>query len=364
MTVRYGIIGAGMMAQEHIRNISLLEDTAVAAIADPNEEMRQRSEKLAGGRVQSFAHSLELLSADLCDAYVIASPNDTHCQILLDVLPGNKPVLVEKPLCTTVDDCRRVIASAHGRTAPVWVAMEYRYMPPLERFMRELASGIIGKTIMVSVREHRFPFLDKVNNWNRFNARTGGTLVEKCCHFWDLMSLAVGDEPVRVFASAAIDVNHLDERHSGMTPDIIDNGFVIVEFDEGARGMLDLCMFGEGSYWQEVVSAVGPKGRIEAKIPGPARFLPTGEERIPQIEISHRCTKETEVDTVEVDPEILRAGDHYGGTFFQHQKFLELVRSGEGKPEVSLQDGFRSVAVGEAAELSARIGMSVEVARL
>ena len=54
---------------------------------------------------------------------------------------------------------------------------------------------------MVAIREHRFPFLVKVDNWNRFTKNTGGTLVEKCCHFFDLMIQATGSRPVRVMAS-------------------------------------------------------------------------------------------------------------------------------------------------------------------
>jgi len=58
-------------------------------------------------------------------------------------------------------------------------------------------------------------YWSQVNNWNRFNINSGGTLVEKCCHFFDLMRLFVGANPVRVMASGAIDVNHKDEIYDG-----------------------------------------------------------------------------------------------------------------------------------------------------
>ena len=54
-----------------------------------------------------------------------------------------------------------------------------------------------------------------MENWNRFNANTGGTLVEKCCHFFDLMRLFAAADPVRVMASGAIDLNHKDEIYNG-----------------------------------------------------------------------------------------------------------------------------------------------------
>ena len=119
-------------------------------------------------------------------------------------------------------------------------------------------AGACGALKMLSVREHRFPFLRKVDNWNRFSARTGGTLVEKCCHFFDLMRRIMHDEPKRIVASGGQDVNHLGETHStqskpSATPDILDNAFVIVEFENGARALLDLCMFAENSLHQEEV---------------------------------------------------------------------------------------------------------------
>ncbi|UWQ15373.1 Gfo/Idh/MocA family oxidoreductase [Aliiroseovarius sp. M344] len=359
MTIRYGLIGSGMMGQEHIRNLNLLDGCEVAAIADPDEGMRNLSVETANGAAQGFANYKDMLSAGLCDAVVVVSPNDTHHAIMMDILDTNLPILCEKPLCTTADHCREVLSKSQTRTAPVWVAMEYRYMPPVQRLLAEVASGTAGTPRMMSIREHRFPFLEKVGDWNRFNARTGGTLVEKCCHFWDLMRVVLESDPVRVYASAAADVNHQDEQYDGHTPDIIDNAFVTVDFANGARGLLDLCMFAEGSYWQEVISVTGAKARVDAKVPGPARFSVDGKERASEIEISHRDSKEIIREEVEVDETVLAAGDHHGSTFFQHKRFRDLVVSGIGKPEVSLEDGLWSVRVGEAAEKSARTGQAV-----
>ncbi len=358
--IRYGLIGAGMMGHEHIRNIALLDGACVAAIADPNEEMRSSAIALAGG-AQSYSSYDTLLAQDLCDVYLVAAPNDLHANILQDLMATDKPILVEKPLATTTADSRDLLNIAKGRKAPVWVAMEYRYMPPLQRLLQALEQGAAGTPRMMSIREHRFPFLPKVDDWNRFNARTGGTLVEKCCHFWDLMRLILKSDPVRVYASAGVDVNHRDERYMGQMPDIVDNAYVIVDFENGARGMLDLCMFAEGSYWQESIAVTGERARCEAFIPGPARFAPDGKERGAQFVMSLRAMKEEIREDVHVDPRILNAGDHHGSTFFQHERFLELVRKGSGQPEVGLEDGYWSVLVGEAAEESARSGQSVDL---
>lgn len=358
MTFRYGMIGSGMMGQEHIRNIALLKDTRVVAVSDPDEGMRRAAADLAGAR--GYADYHDMLAAGGIDAVVIASPNHTHHAILRDVLETELPVLCEKPLGVTLKQCRDIAEWQAVRTAPLWVAMEYRYMAPVQRLLSEVRSGRAGKVQMLTIREHRFPFLEKVGDWNRFSANTGGTLVEKCCHHFDLMRLVLNAEPVRVMASAGVDVNHLDETYDGRVPDIVDNAYVIVDFDTGARGMLELCMFAEGAYWQETISAVGNKARIEAKIPGPARFAADGKSRDGMVSIADRASG-VEVDhVIETDPTIMAAGDHHGSTFHQHENFVAMVRSG-GAPDVSVRDGLIAVAIGRAAHESAETGQAVEI---
>ena len=195
---------------------------------------------------------------------VVASPSYTHVEILPDVLHAGLHVLAEKPLCTTIEDCRTVMEAARGYDGVAWMGMEYRYKPPITRLIDEVRDGAAGRVHMVAIREHRFPFLVKVGDWNRFNRNTGGTLVEKCCHFFDLMNLITGAEPVRVCASGGQDVNHLDERYEGETPDILDNAYVIVDYNDGTRAMLDLCMFAEGSKNEQEIAVTGDTGKVEA----------------------------------------------------------------------------------------------------
>ncbi|WP_417260380.1 Gfo/Idh/MocA family protein [Celeribacter sp.] len=361
----YGIIGCGMMGQEHLQNIALLPDTKVAAIFEPDAEMRARSARLAPDAV--FVDSIaELLAIDALDCLMIASPNFRHMEQLEEIATTRAlPVLVEKPLFTDPAHVARIQSFAETYPAPVWVAMEYRYMPPIAAFLHNAADAT-GGIKMLTIREHRFPFLEKVGDWNRFNHQTGGTFVEKCCHFFDLMRLTLQSEPVRVSASGGQDVNHLDESYNGATPDILDNGYVIVDFENGTRAMLELCMFAEGAEYQEEVSAVGPKGKIEAHVPGPGRFWPEhlGAAPVPKLIVSPRSPKGPESRNIPVDPALLAAGDHNGSTFYQHQKFLELVRGERDAPEVSLNDGKMAVLMGMAAQLSIAEHRVVEMSEL
>ena len=362
-TVRYGIIGCGMMGQEHLRNIALLPGASVTRIFEPDDTMAQGSLVLAPG-AQRAASLEEVVMLPDVDCLLIASPNFCHAEQLQAIAALRPlPLLLEKPACTTLEDAHALAELGRYYPAPIWVAMEYRYMPPVTRLAEEVHSQAhTGPVTMLTIREHRFPFLVKVGDWNRFNRYTGGTLVEKCCHFFDLMRHLTQSEPVRVYASASVAHNHRDERYPDGTPDILDNAYVLVDFASGQRAMLELCMFAEGARYQEEISVVGPIGKAECFVPGPGRFWPEhlGEAPVPKVVISPRHPKGPRELDVPVDPVALAAGDHNGSTLYQHQRFNAVVR-GQGQVEVALRDGLAAVMIGLAAQESARIGQAISL---
>ncbi|WP_438997069.1 Gfo/Idh/MocA family protein [Candidatus Puniceispirillum sp.] len=351
--INYGIIGCGMMGQEHLRNIALLDDTTVLGIVEPDLGMQAEASKLAPDA--KFHDSIKSLLADeRLDCLVIVSPNFCHADQLLEIAHRRAlPILVEKPLFTDMSDIIRLQDFEKNYPAPVWVAMEYRYMPAVTALI-ENAPQDTGGIDMLTIREHRFAFLPKIGDWNRFNVKTGGTLVEKCCHFFDLMRLILQSDPVRVMASAGQGHNHTDEKYDGQTPDIWDHGYVIIDFASGSRAMLELCMFAEGSRYQEEISAVGVAGKIECQVPGPTRFWAAdlGTPPIAKLTVSPRNPPGPRSIDIPVDPELLEAGDHNGSTFYQHQKFADVVR-GHGDVEVSIHDGMMAVVMGMAAQHAA-----------
>ena len=362
-TVRYGIIGCGMMGQEHLRNIALLPSASVTRIFEPDDTMAQGSLVLAPGAQRAASLEEVVMSPDV-DCLLIASPNFCHAEQLQAIAALRPlPLLLEKPACTTLEDAHALAELGRHYPAPIWVAMEYRYMPPVTRLAEEVHSQAhTGPVTMLTIREHRFPFLVKVGDWNRFNRYTGGTLVEKCCHFFDLMRHLTQSEPVRVYASASVAHNHRGERYPDGTPDILDNAYVLVDFASGQRAMLELCMFAEGARYQEEISVVGPIGKAECFVPGPGRFWPEhlGEAPVPKVVISPRHPKGPRELDVPVDPVALAAGDHNGSTLYQHQRFNAVVR-GQGQVEVALRDGLAAVMIGLAAQESARTGQAISM---
>jgi myo-inositol 2-dehydrogenase / D-chiro-inositol 1-dehydrogenase len=250
------------------------------------------------------------------------------------------------------------------RKAIAWVAQEYRYMPPVAEMIRIAHGGGVGRMHQVAIREHREPFYPKVGDWNRFTANTGGTLVEKCCHYFNLMDFILKEQPARVFASGGQRVNHLNETYNGKVPDILDSAYVIVEYPSGARASLDLCMFAENSIDNEHVVIVGDQGKLESLLPsGVLRHgrredwgkrevwgQPSGTGR----GVAVRQVRDTNIKYL---------GQHFGASYVEHEKFARAVR--EGLPaEIDLEEGLRAVATGLAAHKSIDEGRVVAMSEV
>jgi myo-inositol 2-dehydrogenase / D-chiro-inositol 1-dehydrogenase len=368
--IRYGIVGCGSMGREHIENLQAMGGVQVTALADTDAGSRAAALACCRGTPpQIFEDHRALLASSLVDALVVATPNFTHAAILRDALAWPAlHVLVEKPLVTRIDDGMDLLRRAEGRTGIVWVAQEYRYMPPVAEMIRIAHAGGVGRIQQVAIREHREPFYPKVGDWNRFNANTGGTLVEKCCHYFNLMELILQEQPLRLFASGGQRVNHLDETYGGpgdkRTPDILDSAYVVLEFGSGARAMLDLCMYAENSTDNEHITVVGDEGKLESLIPSLTLRYGRREDWGRREAWGQPSGTGKGVSVRRVwDTNIKYAGHHFGASYIEHQRFAAAIA--EGRPaEITLAEGLRAVATGLAAHKSIDEGRVVELAEV
>lgn len=366
-----GVIGVGCIGREHIRNLAILPEYRLVAISDDSEISLERTRPILASEfpheVKIYEDFPDLINDPEVECIIVCTPNFHHIEVLREAIPSQKHIMCEKPLCTTRKDCEETLKLLQDYSGLFWVGMEYRYIPPIARLVSDCHEGIIGKQVMLSIREHRFPFLKKINDWNRFNRHSGGTLVEKCCHFFDLMRLILRDEPVRIYATGSQDVCYKSESYDGESSDILDNAFVLVDFEQGARACLDLNMFAEASKYQEEVSIVGSKGKIEAfaqahgdkNAPKEPNFR-TGL-RIDE-DVTHREPSPVQIkeELVELDEKLLKVGAHGGATFYELQRFANAIREGL-PPEVSAMDGVNAVLMGLAAQESIQTRLPVDM---
>jgi myo-inositol 2-dehydrogenase/D-chiro-inositol 1-dehydrogenase len=154
VTLNVGVVGTGMMGQDHVRRLATAVPNArVVAVSDVNLEQAKRVGEGVGARVFSDGH--ELIGDDQVQAVLIASPGTTHEEFTLACLAAGKPVLCEKPLAPTTDACLRVLeAEAAGPRRLVQVGFMRRYDDGFQAMKEALEAGRVGRPLLLHCR-HR-----------------------------------------------------------------------------------------------------------------------------------------------------------------------------------------------------------------
>lgn len=150
MTIRIGLIGAGVMGADHARVLATqLSGAELAAVTDVDAARAKAVvERHPGARAASGPE--ELLADPRVDAVLVASPDATHGPLVLACLAAGKPVLCEKPLAPTADECLAIVAreAALGRRL-VTVGYMRRFDPGFVELRRRLAAAELGRAYLL-----------------------------------------------------------------------------------------------------------------------------------------------------------------------------------------------------------------------
>ncbi len=246
------LLGAGWFGREaHLRNLLQIEGVEVVAASSRSEASRQAARQIAGDRLRVFADWREALTVEPLDAVIVALTNDQHYAAAMAALKAGKHVLCEKPLALTVRECDELIDAALSRERVLQVGHEMRFQRLYQRMHSMVRQGAVGQPVWMWCREFRGPMRP---GWRSSQQLTGGTLLEKNSHHFDLFTWILDVPPVRVAATGGRDV--LTDR------EILDNAQVIVEHAGGRRSMLELCLFAPHGGDTEI-GIVGSEGRLD-----------------------------------------------------------------------------------------------------
>ncbi len=221
---RYAVVGTGARAEMFVRAL-VTEHAAEAelvAFADPNPaRMRAHNRWLGelghppvrcypaidaadtGATVEDFA---AMLDKEQVDVLIVTSVDATHDEYIVAALGAGRDVITEKPMTVDAARCTRILTAAREArergAGSVAVTFNYRYNPVHERVRQLLAGGEIGEIGSV-----HFEWLldvrhgaDYFRRWHRDQANSGGLLVHKASHHFDLVNWWLGARPVRVYA--------------------------------------------------------------------------------------------------------------------------------------------------------------------
>lgn len=352
---RFNVIGTGLMGLEHMHVTALEGRAAIHGIYDADSHSAAFAEAAFGpaGKPVIYPTLQDAFADPQADALLICTPNYTHIDIVREAVKTGKHIFLEKPMVTTLEDAVELVGLAKDYPAVFQVGLQYRYKAIYAEARREiLQNRSLGDIRLISIVENRIPFLDKVKQWNKFSAFSGGTLVEKCCHYFDLFNLFAQSRPDYVFAVGSQAVNFKTFDYDGRRSDILDNATVTMVYENGVTCSFNLCMFAPTAY--EELTVCGVKGRLRAyendnalpvDCPRAGLELLTADNGVSRV--SQPCY-----------PRPIQESGHMGGTYFEHRAFIENIE-GHQTDCATVEDGFWSVAVGVAAEQSVQTGEKV-----
>jgi len=218
---RYAVVGAGARAETFVRFLvtAHAEQAELVAFADVNlKRVAAHNRWLAelGHPAVPAYHAddfARMLDEQRVDTVIVTSMDATHERYIVGALDADRSVITEKPMTTTAESCTRILVAARrareraavaGTPAPTCaVAFNYRYNPTHVKVRELLASGAIG-----TIGSVHFEWLldvrhgaDYFRRWHRDAANSGGLLVHKSSHHFDLVNWWLSARPTRVFAA-------------------------------------------------------------------------------------------------------------------------------------------------------------------
>jgi myo-inositol 2-dehydrogenase/D-chiro-inositol 1-dehydrogenase len=144
-----GVIGTGNIGSDHVRRLSAeVAGARVGVVSDVDSE--RAATVAAGVGARTHADPLDVLDDPTVDAVVIASPGDTHADLVLACLAAGKPVLCEKPLATTSDAALKVLEAevAYGRRL-VQVGFMRRYDAGYRQLKASVDDLAVGEPLLL-----------------------------------------------------------------------------------------------------------------------------------------------------------------------------------------------------------------------
>jgi predicted dehydrogenase len=263
MRVKLGFVGIGAMGLSHLKAFQErfpAESEIVAVCSSSPARIAQALSIEPQARV--FSEARDLIQSDL-DAVVVSAPNFLHCPLALEVLAAGRHLYLEKPAGITRAECSSLLDAASRTDRVALLGHQLRYSRYFQHIHHLVHSGEIGRPRMVWTREWRGPFQKKSRDWIQDKTRSGGALVDKNCHHFDLMNSWAGSRPQRVSAFGGRAADSIP----GISTPGLDHATVSFEYENGVLGTLQLCLFARDFPGEDLeMGVIGDEGMLQTRL--------------------------------------------------------------------------------------------------
>jgi predicted dehydrogenase len=334
--VRFGMIGAGTISNEHLSALAARDDVEITCLADMNEAAARAQAERFG--IPTVATDVgDLVAREDVDAVVIGIPTRFHAEAAIQALRAGKHVLCEKPLARTLAECDAMEAAVRDSGRVFQVAFVRRFDPEWGTVRKLVQAGAIGRPVQWRRIAVGPPPRAPYGSWYTDRAFSDGPLTENGSHDFDFARYTLG-EAAAVTASI---------RRFGRQGDVDDMGTVLVDFHSGDQMLCQWSWSLPAGSSASIggLDVIGPDGAIRQPRREPdgqgvvVVSLPDGREE------RHPFPARTAADT------------WYAG---QMANFIASIR-GEAQPGATLEDGRKAQEIYLAAVESSRAGRRIKL---
>ena len=390
---RIGFIGTGGRSVNYGKHYAGRDDMEIVALADPLPHNRGAFSNMVqlGDGVEEFDDWNDMYRArDDLDAVVICSPNHVHADQAVPFLERGLPIMLEKPIAITPQDCDRLLAAERhngGRAAVGFVLRSTPFYATIERLVREQRVGVPYAFLADELIGWGVTSIINRNEFKRHRATYGSLILSKCCHDVDILNWMADARPVAVHsfgrrnvfnpnpalpetcedcrvadtckyykapamaagenAGDAVNFQFMRDNNRciyNIDKDVIDTQTVSLEYETGAMATFTVALNCVGPRTGRTFQAIGPRGRIWGEFP---------ESRVYVHDNSDEQTEELDCQ-----------GDdsgHGGGDRTLAMELLSMMEDPDYRPLHSLQAGYDSAIACMAIDIARQERRQVEI---
>ena len=226
--VRIGVCGVGRIGHLHAENVAKsVEKAELVAVADPISHLARTVAKSLG--VRAYAKPSEMLKKERLDAIIIATPTQTHAELVEIAANAALPTLLEKPITLTIKDADRIVSTVKESGIKFQLGFNRRWDPGYSKAERMIVKGDIGKPLVVKTcaRDPQPPPDEYIRG-------SGGIFIDECIHDIDIALWFMKDTVEQVWATGATLVYPQFSRYGDY-----DNAIAILQFSNRGLGIIE-----------------------------------------------------------------------------------------------------------------------------
>ncbi|MHA3916331.1 inositol 2-dehydrogenase [Halovulum sp. GXIMD14793] len=328
--LKVGLLGAGRIGNVHARTISAHHSSMLCAVSDAFSE---NAEKLAAEFGTKARTSDDILADPEIDAVLIATPTDTHSDLIEAATKAGKAVLCEKPVDLSLERAMACQASVETTGQPVMIGFNRRFDPSFGALKTALQAGEIGKAELLSITsfDPAPPPVDYIKV-------SGGLFRDMMIHDFDMVNFIMGDAPVSVTAKGSSVVDPA----IGAAGDV-DTAVVTLTYADGRIAVIKNSRRAAYGYDQRI-ELLGSEGLLQA-----------------QNMLENTVIKSTADGVTGAKPTYFFLERYMPAYQAEWASFVDALKTGAPMP-VTLKDGVDALRMAEAATQSAQGGQTVNLA--